>query len=91
MDEDINNMTNKNYEDLNNKVVFIIDNINELMIQDRRTILQIIYNSPVRSKLKEKGGGTQIKIQDLTDNIIEKIYTILTEKLNEQKLQLNFT
>lgn len=80
----------KNYEDMNNKIAFIVDNINELMIHDRRTILQIIYNSSLESKLREKGGGTQIKIQDLTYNIIEKIYTIITEKLNEQKLQLNF-
>ena len=90
MNKQINDTTNKNSEELNDKITFITDNINELMIQDRRNILQIIYNSSLRSKLKEKGGGTQIKVQDLTDNIIEKIYDIIIKKLDEQKLQLKF-
>jgi hypothetical protein len=75
--------------DINDQVIFITDNINELIIHDRRTILQIIYNSPIRNKLKEKGGGTQIKIDDLTDDIIKKLYELIVCKLNDQKLQLN--
>jgi len=90
MNKQINDTNNKNSEDLNDKIIFITDNINELMLQDRRNILQIIYNSHLRSKLKEKGGGTQIKVQDLTDNIIKKIYDIIIKKLDEQRLQLNF-
>lgn len=67
------------------KLTFITDNINELSIQDRREILQIIYNSPSRSKLKEKGNGTQIKLNDLSEQIINKIYDCVTLKLNNQK------
>jgi hypothetical protein len=72
----------------NDQIIFISDNINELMIHDRRVILQIIYNSSLRSKLKEKGSGTQIKIDDLTNDIIVKLYDIINTKLQEQKLQL---
>jgi hypothetical protein len=75
---------------INNQVTFITDNINELMIHDRRNILQILYNSNVRNKLKEKGGGTQIKIDELSDHIIIKLYDLICTKLNEQKIQLNF-
>ena len=66
------------------KKVFILDNINELQLQDRREILQLIYNSASRSKLKEKGSGTQIKLEDISDTLIEKIYGLMQEKLNEQ-------
>jgi hypothetical protein len=72
----------------NDQIIFIADNINELMIHDRRIILQTIYNSSLRSKLKEKGSGTQIKIDDLTNDIIVKLYNIINTKLQEQKLQL---
>jgi hypothetical protein len=72
----------------NDQIIFISDNINELMIQDRRVLLQIIYNSSLRSKLKEKGSGTQIKINELTNDIIVKLYNIINTKLQEQKLKL---
>ena len=70
---------------MSSKLVFITDNINEVMIQDRREILQLIYNSPSRSKLKEKGGGTQIKLDDLSDILVDKIYNLIQNKLSEQK------
>jgi hypothetical protein len=66
------------------KELFILDNINELQLQDRREILQMVYNSASRSKLKEKGSGTQINLEDISDILIEKIYTLMNEKLNEQ-------
>ena len=70
---------------MSSKLVYITDNINEVMIQDRREILQLIYNSPSRSKLKEKGGGTQIKLGDLSDLLVDKIYNLIQDKLAEQK------
>jgi len=60
--------------DISNKKIYIIDNINELIIKDRKTVLQMIYNSASRSRLKEKGSGTQIKIEDLANVLIENIY-----------------
>ena len=73
---------------MSNKLIYIIDNINEIMIQDRREILQLIYNSPSRSKLKEKGGGTQIKLTDISPSLIDTIYNVIKKKLEEQKIQL---
>ena len=59
---------------MSHMLIFITDNVNELLIHDRREILQMIYNSQSRSKLKEKGGGTQIKLDDLSEQLTEKIY-----------------
>ena len=67
---------------------FIIDNVNELMIQDRCEILQMIYNSPARSKLKEKGNGTQIKLGDIPDTLIKNIHDFIVQKLEGQQIKL---
>jgi hypothetical protein len=68
------------------KQAFIFDNSNDLPIEDRREILQIVYNSQFRSKIKEKGGGVQIKLCDLTQPIIDKMYVTIVMKLNEQTI-----
>lgn len=68
------------------KKAFIFDNSNDLPIDDRRELLQIIYNSQFRSKLKEKGGGVQIKLDDLSIPIINKLYVTIVKKLNEQHM-----
>jgi hypothetical protein len=68
------------------KESFICDNINDLTIQFRKDILQMIYNSQFRNKLKEKGNGTQIKVDDLPNQLTEKIYTFMIQKLNDQKI-----
>ena len=49
-------------------------------------ILQIIYNSQFRNKIKEKGGGVQIRLDELSDNIINKLYSIIVKKLKDQKM-----
>ena len=69
-------------------LIFITDNVNELLIHDRREILQMIYNSQSRSKLKEKGGGTQIKLDELSEQLTEKIYNSIVQKLANQKIEL---
>ena len=74
---------------MTHRLVFITDNVNELSIQDRREILQMIYNSQSRSKLKEKGGGTQIKLNDLSEQLIEKIYNSIVKKLADQTIELH--
>jgi len=71
---------------ISQKKVHIIDNINELIMQDRKTVLQMLYNSPSRKQLKEKGSGTQIKIEDISYTLITKIYDFIEEKLKEQDL-----
>lgn len=60
---------------------YILDNINELSIQDRREIVHKIYNSASRSKLKEKGGGMQIKMSDLTVDLIDEITEFIQKKM----------
>ena len=69
------------------KKSFIFDNVNELSLQDRREILQIIYNSQFRSKIKEKGNGVQIKIEELSESIIDKMYNTLLRRNSEQYLE----
>ena len=73
---------------MSHMLIFITDNVNELLIHDRREILQMIYNSQSRSKLKEKGGGTQIKLDDLSEQLTEKIYNSIVQKLANQKIEL---
>lgn len=73
---------------MSKQISFITDNINELLVQNRREILQMIYNSPSRSKLKEKGGGTQIKISELSDELINKILDFIKIKISEQTIVL---
>jgi hypothetical protein len=82
MDSDqlANNVANSSKES------FIFDNINDLPIDDRKDILQIIYNSQYRDKLNEKGNGVQIKISDLSQAIIDKIYITIINKLNDQTI-----
>lgn len=68
------------------KKEFIFDNSNDLPIDDRREILQIVYNSKFRNKIKEKGDGVHIKLDDLTQPIIDKMYVTIIMKLNEQTI-----
>jgi hypothetical protein len=70
------------------KETFIFDNINELSILDRKEVLQMIYNSQFRSKIKEKGNGVQIKLDDLSESIIDKIFTYVSQKSNEQFMDI---
>jgi len=70
------------------KESFIFENINELSLQDRREILQIIYNSQFRSKINEKGNGVQIKLEELSDTIIDKIYKTSLQKSADQYIDL---
>jgi hypothetical protein len=66
---------------------YIIENINELNIYDRIEILQILYNSIARTKLVEKGSGTQIKISDIPDDILLNIETLIKQKLDDQLIK----
>lgn len=70
------------------KETFICDNINDLTIQYRRDVLQMVYNSQFRNHLKEKGNGTQLKLDFLSDSLINKIYNFIVEKLNDQKIDI---
>lgn len=60
---------------------FILDNINDLPIQDRVEFVQIIYLSPYKNKLKEKGNGIQLKLDALSDAMINRLHTFISEKM----------
>lgn len=77
-------MDQSNLININIKKSFIFDNSNELTIDDRRELLQIIYNSKFRNTIKEKGGGVQIKLDELSNVIIDKLYLHISSKLTDQ-------
>ena len=64
------------------KVRFICENINELRRNFRKEILQIMLGSQINeSKIREKGGGTQIKISDIPKELINTLYNYIKKKL----------
>jgi hypothetical protein len=68
--------------DLNKYILYINDNINELKIDFRREILQmIIYSSIEDEKIVEKGSGTQLKFADIEYNLLVSIYNFIYNKL----------
>jgi hypothetical protein len=69
--------------DISQKKQHILDNTNELVLQDRKEILQMIFNSQFRNKLKEKGNGTQIRLKNLSDDLITRIYDFIVARLND--------
>ena len=64
------------------KELYICNNINNILLIHRKQILQIIFNSQSRDKLKEKGNGTTIKLSDLHINDIQNIQNIISQKIN---------
>jgi len=70
------------------KKQYILDNTNELEIHDRKELLQMIFNSQFRSKLKEKGNGTQIRLEALSTELLEKIYNFVFAKLNDPSTEI---
>jgi hypothetical protein len=68
------------------KLDFIIENVNELDINDRREILQMIHSSKFSKSISEKGGGCQINLGNLDQQIIDKIYDFITQQLEQQTL-----
>ena len=73
---------------IENKQEFIIEYINELQINHRKDVLEMIYNSPSRNKIKENGSGTQIKLSDINDPLLDNIYIYIKTKLNEYILSI---
>jgi|SaaInlV_165m_DNA_2_1040747.scaffolds.fasta_scaffold204462_1 hypothetical protein len=70
---------------LNKKKQYVVDNINEMVLEDRVEIVQMIFNSPHRNNLKEKGNGTQIKLKDISDSLINQLYNYIYQKLSENE------
>ncbi len=67
--------------DKNKYILYICDNINELKLNNRREILQMIMYANIDSdKIIEKGNGTQIKFADISDILLKNIYNYINNK-----------
>lgn len=77
-------------KDLIEKQIYIYENINDIDIEVKKELLQIIYNSNTKDKIIEKGNGVQIKFDDIDESIIITIHNILKKKIKENKLEIDF-
>jgi hypothetical protein len=68
---------------------YICNNIDDLNFQNRKDVLQVIYNSPSKKKITEKGNGSQIKMDDLPEVLIRTIYDFINQKLKAQTTEFN--
>lgn len=67
---------------INQYTLYINDNINELKINYRKDVLQIILGSDMdEDKIVEKGNGTQIKFSDIDPVLLQNIYNFIYNKL----------
>jgi hypothetical protein len=71
------------------KKSYICDNINELNHADRLSLLKMVYNSPYKNQLREKGTGILIKLDELSDQLIDDLYFHMLTKINANLLHLN--
>lgn len=63
-------------------ISFIHNNINELKLNYRKEILQmILYSNIDDEKIVEKGNGTQIKFSDIDSILLKNIYNFIYMKL----------
>jgi hypothetical protein len=67
---------------LNQYILYINDNVNELKLNHRKDVLQMIMGSEIDDdKIVEKGNGTQIKFSDIDSELIQSIYNFIYNKL----------
>jgi hypothetical protein len=65
---------------------FILDNVNELDINNRLKILQMIHSSKFSKSISEKGGGCAVNLGDLDQELIDEIHEFITEQIALQAL-----
>ena len=75
-------------DNINCKYAFICDNVNELNIEHRKHILQMIFNSSDRNKIKEKGVGSQINMNEISPQLINKIFIFIEQTLKNQQFDI---
>jgi hypothetical protein len=80
----------KDIANLDEKISYICDNVNELRKPYRIEILQHILGSNInRNKIKEKGCGTQVKICDIPKDLISVLYNFIKIKMKAQEDELH--
>ena len=67
-------------KDRKNIEQYISENINELSHEHKISVLQLVFNSSIRNKIKEKGNGVQIKYDDIDNDLLTKVYLFVVEK-----------
>jgi len=71
-------------EEMNRYIIYINDNIQELKLNFRKEILQIILCSNIdQKKVLEKGSGTQIKYSDIDGSLLKIIYNNIYNKMEK--------
>ena len=76
-------METNNQVTMSYKKQYILDITNELEFRDRKEVVQFVFNSQFRNSLKEKGNGTQIRLETLSDDLISKIYDFVVKRLDD--------
>lgn len=78
-----------NISDVDEKITYICDHVNELKKAYRIEVLQHILGSSIqRSKIKEKGCGTQVKVDDIPKDLILVLYNFIKIKIKSQEEEL---
>ena len=66
------------------KVDFIINNVNSLQMTKRIGVLQHIINSNIEiHKIREKSNGSQIRVSDLSTELIIHLYNFIYNNLTQ--------
>lgn len=69
-------------DDLNELISYISENVNELKHKDRVEVMQMILSSQIeKTKITEKGAGTQIKFVDIPKPVIYKLHNFIKNKI----------
>jgi hypothetical protein len=70
---------------MNAKIEFVLENVNDLAISDRKVILQMVLDSNYGKNLKENGAGSQININHMSNDLINAIFLFIKLKIDEQR------
>lgn len=76
-------MEDLNQEEVKKHIIYINDNIQELKLNHRKEILQILLCNINPNKIIEKGLGTQIKFSDIDPNLLKIIYNNIYNKIEK--------
>ena len=71
-------------DERNKMIIYINDNIQELKLNHRKEILQILLCSNIdQKKILEKGSGTQIKFSDIDSSLLKVVYNNIYMKIEK--------
>jgi len=75
----------------NKYVYYVNDHVGKIKTNYRKELLQIILCSNIdENKIIEKGNGTQIKFSDINNDLLQKIYNYIYNKVENIDPVLNY-